>query len=185
MISRWQLQQAAQKIRHGALIACPTEAVWGLSCDPMNRQAVERLLNIKQRQAHKGLILVAADIQQLTSLLDGLPNQQLQQLQQSWPGPNTWLVPHRNLLPAWITGSHATVALRVSAHPLLQQLCQLTGPLVSTSANPARRPAASSRLRVEQYFHGQLDLVLNGQLGQQQQPSCIRDLATGQIIRPA
>jgi len=185
MISTWQLQQAAQKIKHGAVIAYPTEAVWGLGCDPWNKAAVERILTLKQRCMSKGLILVAAHISQFAWLLDDLPDEPLQLLNSSWPGPNTWLVPHHNRLPSWITGQHPTVALRVSAHPLIQQLCQLTGPLVSTSANPAGQPAASSRLRIEQYFHSRIDVVLNAQLGEQVQPSCIRDLLSGQIIRPA
>lgn len=184
MISQWQLDQAAQKIRRGAVIAYPTEAVWGLGCNPYDEPAVRRILQLKQRSASKGLILVAARIEQFASLLRGLDNDRLQLLQQSWPGPNTWLVPHNNLLPDWITGTHQTVALRVSAHPVVEQLCLRCGPLVSTSANPAHRLPATSRLRLEQYFHGQLDLVLAGELGQQAQPSCIRDLLGGQVIRP-
>lgn len=183
MASLWQLQQAAQKIRMGGVIAYPTEAVWGLGCNPWSRQAVERILQIKQRPVHKGLILIAADISQLHALLHGLPQQQLEQLHNSWPGPNTWLIPHHGRVPPWISGRHASVAVRVSDHPLVQALCQLTGPLVSTSANPTKRPAATSRLRVEQYFHGQLDAVLNAPLGARQQPSTIRDLTSGQILR--
>ena len=183
MASLWQLQQAAQKIRMGGVIAYPTEAVWGLGCNPWDRHAVERILQIKQRPIHKGLILVAANMSQLHSLLQDLPQQQLEQLHNSWPGPNTWLIPHHGKVPHWISGRHASVAVRVSAHPLVQALCQLTGPLVSTSANPTKRPAATSRLRVEQYFHGQLDAVLNAPLGARQQPSTIRDLASGQIFR--
>lgn len=185
MHSTWQLQQAAQKIKHGGVIAYPTEAVWGLGCDPWNEAAVMRVLALKQRRVSKGLILVAADIAQFAELLEGLSAESMQLLHNSWPGPNTWLVPHHNLLPKWITGQHDSVALRVSAHPLVQQLCRLTGPLVSTSANPAGHPAANSRLRVEQYFHQQLDGVLNAALGEQTQPSCIRDLLSGQVIRSA
>ncbi len=61
-----------------------------------------------------------------------------------------------------MTGEHETVALRVTDHPLVRELCRYTGPLISTSANPAGRPAARSRLRVEQYFRGELDGVLGG-----------------------
>lgn len=183
MASHWQLLQAAQKIRHGGVIAYPTEAVWGLGCDPWNRVAVERILQLKQRPMHKGMILVAANISQLDDLLEGLPEPLRQRLADSWPGPNTWLIPHQNRIPHWISGRHSSVAVRVSDHPLVQALCQLTGPLVSTSANPAGRPAATSRLRIEQYFHGQLDAVLNAPLGQRQQPSCIRDLMSGALIR--
>lgn len=185
MVSRWQVQQAAQVVRRGGVIAYPTEAVWGLGCDPWDELAVERLLALKDRPVHKGLILVAADIEQFDFLLDDLPEIWLARLAGSWPGPNTWLVPHQNRLPEWITGHHDSVALRVSAHPLVRELCALTGPLVSTSANPAGRPAARSRLRVEQYFPEQLDKVLGGALGGRKNPSLIRDLISGDVVRPS
>lgn len=87
MISRWQLHRAVQTIRKGGVIAYPTEAVWGLGCDPWNKQAVQRILDIKQRPVHKGLILVTAEIKQLAWLLDGLTTEQRQLLEASWPGP--------------------------------------------------------------------------------------------------
>ena len=80
--------------------------------------------------------------------------------------------------------SDLTVALRVSDHPVVRELCALVGPLISTSCNPGGRPAAKTRLRVEQYFHGQLDLVLGGALGGRKNPSVIRNLATGEVVRP-
>lgn len=183
MTSAWQFQQIAQKIRKGAVIAYPTEAVWGLGCDPFNATAVARLLALKQRPMHKGLILVAANIAQFAELLEGLTAEQMAQLTASWPGAHTWLVPHHNRVPQWITGKHDSVAIRVSAHPLVAQLCALTGPLVSTSANPSGLLPAKSRLRIEQYFHGQLDAVLSGEIGQSSNPSTIRDVRTGQVLR--
>jgi L-threonylcarbamoyladenylate synthase len=185
MVGQWRVQQAAQVVRQGGVIAYPTEAVWGLGCDPWNMEAVYRLLALKARPVDKGLILVAADIAQFNFLLADLPRSWRAQLQLSWPGPNTWLVPHQGRLPERITGRHDSVALRVSDHPLVRALCALTGPLVSTSANPAGRPAARSRLRVEQYFPGQLDAVLGGALGGRKNPSLIRDLRTGRVIRPS
>lgn len=185
MVSNWQIQQAALVVRNGGVIAYPTEAVWGLGCDPWHAEAVERLLALKDRPMHKGLILVAGDIEQFDFLLEDLPEIWLARLAGSWPGPNTWLVPHQNRLPEWISGQHNSVALRVSDHPQVSALCRLTGPLVSTSANPAGRPSARSRLRVEQYFPGQLDAVLGGALGGRKNPSLIRDLITGDVIRPS
>ncbi|UVE17840.1 L-threonylcarbamoyladenylate synthase [Pseudomonas sp. LS44] len=185
MINNWRVQQAARVVRDGGVIAYPTEAVWGLGCDPWNEEAVLRLLALKQRSVDKGLILVADSIQQFDFLLDDFPDVWLDRLSSTWPGPNTWLVPHQSRLPEWITGKHATVALRVSDHPQVRELCALTGPLVSTSANPSGRPAARSRLRVEQYFHGQLDSVLGGALGGRRNPSVIRDLVSGQVLRSA
>ncbi|BAU71709.1 L-threonylcarbamoyladenylate synthase [Metapseudomonas furukawaii] len=183
MVSKWRVQQVARVVREGGVIAYPTEAVWGLGCDPWNEEAVYRLLALKERPVEKGLILVADDIQQFDFLLEGLPGAWIDQLLASWPGPNTWLVPHQDLLPEWVTGQHDSVALRVSAHPLVRELCALTGPLISTSANPSGRPAACSRLRVQQYFGDDLDAVLGGALGGRRNPSVIRDLVSGRVIR--
>lgn len=183
MIGNWRVHQAARVVRRGGVIAYPTEAVWGLGCDPWDSDAVYRLLALKERPVEKGLILVADDIDQFDFLLDDLPERWLDRLSGSWPGPNTWLVPHRDRLPEWITGRHDSVALRVTDHPLVARLCALTGPLVSTSANPAGRPSARSRLRVQQYFSDQLDGVLGGSLGGRRNPSTIRDVRNGEVIR--
>ncbi|MDP4987662.1 MAG: L-threonylcarbamoyladenylate synthase [Porticoccaceae bacterium] len=174
----------ADIIRQGGVIAYPTEAVWGLGCDPWNEEAVDRLLAIKNRSVDKGLILVADNIRQFDFLFEDFPQDWIDRMSSTWPGPNTWLVPHQNLLPEWVTGVHDTVALRVSDHPQVRDLCSMVGPLISTSANPQGRPAARTRLRVEQYFRGQIDLVLGGQLGGRKNPSVIRDLASGNVIRP-
>ncbi|AZC21740.1 MULTISPECIES: L-threonylcarbamoyladenylate synthase [Pseudomonas] len=185
MVSSWRVQQAAREIRAGAVIAYPTEAVWGLGCDPWNEEAVDRLLAIKSRSVDKGLILIADNIHQFDFLFEDFPEAWIERMSSTWPGPNTWLVPHQNLLPEWVTGVHDTVALRVSDHPLVRELCALVGPLISTSANPQGRPAARTRIRIEQYFRGQLDLVLGGSLGGRRNPSLIRDLATGRVVRPS
>ena len=99
MASNWQIQQTARVVREGGVVAYPTEAVWGLGCDPWNEEAVYRLLALKERPMHNGLILVADDIGQFDFLLDDLPEIWQERLAGSWPGPNTWLVPHQNRLP--------------------------------------------------------------------------------------
>lgn len=125
MHGSWRVRQVARVLRAGGVIAYPTEAVWGLGCDPWNEAAVRRLLALKGRPQEKGLILVAADIGQFDFLLHDLPPAWRERLARSWPGPNTWLVPHHHRLPAWITGRHASVALRVSDHPRVRALCSL------------------------------------------------------------
>ena len=132
----------------------------------------------------KGLILVASTQAQLNFLLDGLSPQQRQALAESWPGPATWLLPHRGLVPRWICGDHDTVAVRVSAHPVLSALCSAWGgPLVSTSANRAGARPAQEAFQVRRYFGGALDCLLPGRVGDAARPSTIRDLASGRIIR--
>lgn len=182
--SAHHLRAAVDTLRQGGVIACATEAVWGLSCDPANEDAVARLLALKARPVEKGLILVAADQSQVGFLLSGLSAQQRQTLSDSWPGPATWLLPHRDLVPAWVTGAHATVAVRVSSHPVVSQLCEAWGgPLVSTSANPAGARPAREAYQVRRYFGDSLDYLLPGRVGAAARPTAIRDLCSGQIIR--
>jgi L-threonylcarbamoyladenylate synthase len=184
MSSDFRIHLAIRELRAGGVIAYPTEGVWGLGCDPNDAAAVLQLLMLKQRDMAKGLLLVAADIEQLAPYLNGLDAIQQQRLRDGWPGPLTWLVPNNGAAPDWICGDHTGVALRVSAHPLVAELCRaFGGPLVSTSANPSGRPAALSALRVRRYFGDDLDFILNGELGGQRGPTPIRDLITDKLVR--
>jgi L-threonylcarbamoyladenylate synthase len=184
------IKKAVRVIEAGGIIAYATEAVWGLGCDPDNREACLALLQIKQRPAEKGMILVAASVAQFAALLAPLPLAQQHQLQQAWAnqaktGPVTFLVPDvRDQVPWWVKGNHDAVALRVSLHPQVQRLCQALGaPLVSTSANKTGAPPATDRLMVEKTLGPQLDYVLPGALGGATKPSQIINLNTGRVIR--
>lgn len=179
-----KIQNAAKWLSVGEVVAYPTEAVWGLGCDPFNPHAVEKLLQLKQRPVEKGLILIAAHIEQFNPLLSALPPGQYNQLTESWPAPITWLVPANENVPPWIRGSHDSVALRVTDHPVAKALCQhFGGPIVSTSANPGSRREARTSLMVRRYFGDQLAAITPGQVGNSAKPSQIRDLASGKILR--
>lgn len=183
---RWQLVEAARAVREGGLVAYPTEAVYGLGCDPCDEPAVLRLLELKQRGAEQGLILVAAELEQLRPYLGRTPPAMLARARRTWPGPVTWLMPAAAGVPWWLRGSHATLAVRVTAHPEAAALCRAVGDaLVSTSANHHRQPPARTALQVRRRFGGEIDYVLNGAVGPSQRPTEIRDAATGRVVRPA
>jgi L-threonylcarbamoyladenylate synthase len=178
-----KINQAALIVASGGVLAYPTEAVWGLGCDPFNQDAVERLLSLKNRSPSKGLILLAGTVQQLEFLIKDLTVSQRETLLNSWPGPNTWLIPHCNRVPDFIHGDFATVAVRVSPHPVVQALClAVGGPIVSTSANPQGLAPALTQLRARCYFGNGVHYC-PGVVGKSAKPSKIQDLLTGQIIR--
>lgn len=181
----WHLNQAVRALQNGGVIAYPTEAVWGLGCDPFDESAVTRLLRLKRRPVHKGLILVAADLSQIQPLLACLSGEQRRLLSDSWPGPVTWLLPDpANWIPAWVKGRHDSVAVRVSDHPGVRALCAAYGgPVVSTSANPSAAAPAKSKLRVSTYFGSGLDYIMPGKLGGLERPTQIRDLGSNRFIR--
>ncbi|NGY04759.1 L-threonylcarbamoyladenylate synthase [Solimonas terrae] len=183
-VAPWHLRAAIDALEAGGLIACPTEAVWGLSCDPLNERACMRLLATKRRHWSKGLILVAADFAQLAPFVDVPSNNALKRATATWPGPATWIFPATPHTPMWVSGDHDGVAVRVTAHPVLRALSKrFGGPLVSTSANPSGREPARSAHQARRYFRGQVDVVVPGALGGLAKPTTIRDVATGHILR--
>ena len=172
-------------LRQDAVIAYPTEAVFGLGCNPDSELAVMALLALKQRPVEKGLILIASDYQQLRPYLDEtqLTTEQKEKMFSFWPGPVTWVVPARKATPRWLTGRFDSLAVRVSAHPYVRQLCEAFGkPLVSTSANLTGLPPCRSAAEVHQQF-GDNFPVLQAETGGRVNPSEIRDALTGELIR--
>jgi len=180
------IHESVAALQRGGVIAYPTEAVWGLGCDPFDEAAVLRLLAIKQRDVAKGLILVVADAAQFDGLLDwrALPADRAAAVHASWPGPNTWIVPATPRVPRWIVGAHDGVAVRVSGHPVVAGLCRaFGGPLVSTSANRAGEPPAFSREELDPRLLAQIDGCSSGETGGLSAPTAIRDAATGSVLR--
>ncbi|MDN6179445.1 MAG: Sua5/YciO/YrdC/YwlC family protein [Halomonas subglaciescola] len=178
------LDPAVRALRDGQVVACPTEAVWGLSCDPHNDAALTRLMSIKAREPSKGVIVVAASIEQLEPWLKDLPYDLYAPLLKSWPGPVTWLVPDNGIAHALVRGRHDCVALRVTDHSGMRALCEaFGGPLVSTSANRAGEPPALSAIEARATFGAELGAIVAGELGGRTRPSQIRDLASGRVLR--
>lgn len=182
MPSPFQIRQAASAIRNEGVISYPTESVFGLGCDPLCLTAVDKILQLKQRPVHKGLILIASRIEQLAPYIQLDDSQRSQLLEQT--SPITWLVNKSTLTPVWISGQHDKVAIRLSKHPVVQALCnQLDSAIVSTSANPSTQAAAKTLLRVKQYFPRALDYYLNGELGNIRNATPIIDMQSGKTIR--
>ncbi len=175
---------AARVLRRGGVIAHPTEGVWGLACLPHFEAAVEKIIELKQRDRDKGLILVGGAEAHFSGLFDSLDDAALQRLRASWPGPVSWIVPDTGWAPPLVRGAHGSVAVRVTDHPLTSMLCQLLdSPLVSTSANPAGKPAATDEMAARHYFGSCVDFYLSGALGGRSGPSELRDAISGHRYR--
>lgn len=186
MVDALNIPSAVALLIRGGVLAYPTEAVWGLGCIPFDGEAVHRLLAIKRRPVEKGLILVAADPAQLAPVVDwdALPDARREAVRSSWPGPHTWVVPAGAAVPVWISGGRDSIAVRVSAHPVVAALCRrLGGPIVSTSANLGGEPPAFGREELAPALLALVDGVCEGETGGLAAPTAIRDARTGEVIR--
>lgn len=178
------IRQAVDCLRDGKLIVYPTEAVFGLGCDPQNEKAVHQLLSLKNRPVSQGLILIADCYERFEPFIATVEPELRDLAMSSWPGPVTWLFPCSENTPAWLTGKHDSIALRLTDHPTCRELCAaFGGAIVSTSANPGAAEPARSVERVKEYFDSSICGIVAGPLGGNEMPSEIRDLATGAVIR--
>jgi L-threonylcarbamoyladenylate synthase len=160
--------------------------MFGLGCDPLNQSAVARLCSLKERDIAQGVILVCASLEQTTPYVrwDVVSDRMRETIEQSWPGPITWVLPVTDGVPNWISGRHAGVAMRISAHEPVIALCRaFGGAVVSTSANIHGHPPARTIEAVEQYFPSQLDGLLVAPIGDLTCATKIFDAMTGHALR--
>ena len=180
----FQIEAAVEIIRRGGVIAYPTEAVYGLGCDPLSKNAVKKILELKGRDTHKRFILISHSFEILRSWIQPLSRSRMDVIISTWPGPITWVFPVADWVPAWVHGGRGSIALRVSAHPVVIQLCELyQHALISTSANPQDKPPAKTVEEVKHYFNQSIDYLIEGPLGDLSNPTEIRDAVSNVLIR--
>ena len=181
------IDQAVKVLRQGGVIAYPTEAVYGLGCDPQNLSAVKNILALKNREKEKGLILVASDLEQFKPYISPLDQSIEEKLVNSWRDSNkaiTWLVPVKDSVSEYLKGQFDSLAIRVSKHPLVKELCEkFGGAIVSTSANIATQESARTSEQVKQIFENKIDFIVEGETDLNAQPSEIRNAMTNEVIR--
>lgn len=182
--ARSQVDAARGRLRAGGVLAYATESCFGLGCNPFDVRAIRRILAIKGRPTHKGLIVIAANLQQLRPLIRPLTPAQLTTVQRYWPGPYTFLLPASRRVPTLLRGRHDKIAVRISAHGEAAALCRALGsPLVSTSANRAGQKSLKTARGCRQAFSRQQVLTLQGRIGKRRKPSTIIDLDSGRVLR--
>jgi len=178
--------ECAAALHAGGVIAYPTEAVFGLGCDPRNQAAFEKVFTLKQRPPTQGVLLIGADFEQVAPYIDlaATPAEAIERAKATWPGPHTWIFPRAADVPEWIAGGHAGIALRVTAHAPAAALCHaFGGAIVSTSANRHGEPPARTAGEVRAAFGDALAAILNAPTGGLERPTPIRDAISGESIR--
>ena len=184
-MSPWRIRQIAKQLPRGAVIAYPTDTIWGLGCHPLSQQAVLRIQSIKHRPARKSLILLGSSVAQAQAFIDKdtLARHEYT-LSQSYSRPRTWIVKASSECPGWLQADTGTIAFRLTDKPQIKLLCEtIHAPLISTSANISGRPTVRNSLQVHRHFQHQLDYIIEGFECADTQASEIREIDSGKILR--
>jgi L-threonylcarbamoyladenylate synthase len=170
-------QQLVHELKHGSVLAFPTDTLYGFAVDADSVPGVERLYEIKGREEHKPLILFVSDLERLTTMGIPLSDAQRSLLEKFWPGGFTGVFPAPSgTLQAF---SHSTLGIRVPKHePLREFLRQYPGWLLTTSANRSGQPPLFSGGEIAREFAGEVAAVIDeGQLPLSE-PSTVADMTT-------
>ncbi|HNP36175.1 MAG TPA: L-threonylcarbamoyladenylate synthase [Woeseiaceae bacterium] len=177
------IKRAVDTLLNDGVIAYPTEGVFGLGCLPDNEHAIRRLLDIKQRDAKLGLILIAANTRHLQGWVADDDLARLPPPDVSLP--ISWVVSAGDRVTPLISGKHRGVAVRITSNPVAREICTaLQSPLTSTSANLSGKAVVRNKWMLHRTFGTLVDYIVPGDCGPASGPSEIRDLGSGRVIRP-
>jgi L-threonylcarbamoyladenylate synthase len=170
-------REAARLLEAGAIVAHPTETVYGLAVDPWSEAAVGGLVRLKGREEGRGLILIAAEVDEVARLAAAPAPDALRAIAAAfWPGPLTVVLRPSGLAPRPALGPAGGLALRCTSDPVARALVRAFGrPVTSTSANLSGRPAAATAAEAAALGAG-LALVLDGGARRSPAPSTLVDL---------
>jgi L-threonylcarbamoyladenylate synthase len=187
MVDDSELSRAVAVLRAGGLVAFPTETVYGLGADAENPAAVRRIFEAKGRPAAHPVIVHLADAVQLANWAREVPEAARRLARKFWPGPLTVILRRASGVSDVVTGGQDTVAVRVPAHPLAQQLlARFGGGIAAPSANRHGRVSATTAEHVRREFGAAVDCVLDGGEARIGIESTIVDLSGGHpaLLRP-
>ena len=176
------LQEAAQVLRSGGVVAFPTETVYGLGADGLSQQAVEKIFAAKGRPADNPLILHIADKQEIYGLVSEVPLQAELLMEEFWPGPLTIIFKKKEHIPKIVTAGLDTVAIRMPANEIANRLISLSGtPLAAPSANLSGKPSPTEAAAVEEDLNSKIDGIIDGGKAQFGLESTVVD-CTGELV---
>lgn len=157
------IQQAADVLRAGGLVAFPTETVYGLGANATDAEAVSRIFSAKARPTSDPIIVHIAALEQVPEVAQHVPERARTLAARFWPGPLTLILERAPSIPPNVSAGRSTVAVRMPSHPVARALLQAAGlPIAAPSANTFSRPSATSAQHVLEDLNGHVDIILDG-----------------------
>ncbi len=172
------LEEAANRVEAGEVIAVPTDTIYGLVCRYDLEKAILDLYGVKERPAEKALPVLVGEVAQLAAVAQTpIPPLAQRLIRRHWPGPLTLVLLARPGLPPALTAGGRTVAVRLPDHPFVRDLARRVGPLASSSANRSGGSECHSAREVYDQLAGRIPLIVDGGVTPGGQASTVVDLS--------
>ena len=182
-----RLSYAADVLRNGGLVAFPTETVYGLGANALDRDAVAGIFTAKGRPPDNPLIIHISQRSAVSDLVSSLPQNAGALMDRFWPGPLTLVLPKSASVPGIVTAGLDTVAIRMPSHPIALALIEKAGvPVAAPSANSSGKPSPTLARHVMDDLSGKVDVIIDGGKVEVGLESTVLDMTTNTpaILRP-
>lgn len=162
ILNESQIDEAAEIIKKGGLVAVPTETVYGLAADALNGEAVAKIFKAKGRPMDNPLIVHIAELSQIKGLVREFPEKARILADKFWPGPLTIILPKSELIPDEVSAGLDTVAVRFPSNKTAQRLIKSSSPLAAPSANLSGSPSPTNAGHVFDDMNGRIEAIIDG-----------------------
>ncbi len=157
------IEESAEILRKGGIVAFPTETVYGLGANGLNPKAIKKVFIAKGRPSDNPLIMHVSKIEDVLPLVEEIPEKAYAAMKKFWPGPLTIILKKSNIIPHEISGGLSTVAIRMPSHPIAIKLIEKTGlPIAAPSANISGKPSPTKAEHVIEDLMGKIDAIIVG-----------------------
>jgi len=158
-----QVKQAIDVLKNGGIVAYPTDTVYGLGADPLNRRAVDKIYRVKKRPYNQALPLLLADKSDLSKVANSVPDIARKLAELFFPGGLTLVLKKSTWVSSTVSGGGTTIAVRIPNHPVPIALIRgLGSPIIGTSANVSGRPTPVTAAEVREQLAREVDLIIDG-----------------------
>ncbi|MGD6870808.1 L-threonylcarbamoyladenylate synthase [Sutcliffiella horikoshii] len=158
-----QIMEAAGLLKENEVVAFPTETVYGLGANALSDQAVLKIFEAKGRPSDNPLIVHISKLEQLTELVDNVPESAHKLMEAFWPGPLTLVLPKKEGVSQYVTAGLETLAVRMPDHTVARALIETSGlPLAAPSANLSGKPSPTTAKHVEEDLIHRIAGIVDG-----------------------
>lgn len=158
------INKVSDILLNGGIIAYPTDTVWGIGCIPESEEGVQKIYELKKRDAKKPLILMSNEAKNLFKYTKTPTEKEKEIISKFFPGALTLIMDKSNLTPDYMTSGLSTVGIRVPAHEVFKEIVNFCTPnkvLATTSANLSTQPSSLNKQSVINYFGDKIDYIFS------------------------
>lgn len=157
-----EIEESAEILRRGGLVAIPTETVYGLAANALDGGAVKKIFKAKGRPQDNPLIVHISSFDEIYPLVKEVPKEAFALAEKYWPGPLTMIMPKSDLIPDEVSAGLSTVAIRMPSHPIARAIIKAAGvPLAAPSANSSGLPSPTKASHVFDDMNGKIDAIVD------------------------